>query len=445
VSAKPAAIAGAAASVVAILHLAIANSDLHKWFRQYIVYGPSDHAADRFAGLEQQIGNLAANAVQLTPGVGLYFCAVALMLTTVLLHSRLLSTISASEPAPTPVEPGKHRRAAWVLVVIVVIVVGAAFVASIASSLHGPIPESQTKASKGVGSQQASEEPAASTPTSAQTQQPTEEICPSGGSASISGIVTSKTTGKPAVGDQVVLLDVWEHFREVAHATTDANGCYSLAKPGNSHSLVRVIHQGAESFIAAPKGAAAADITVFDVAPKVQGVSIEADVLEVETKNGQLKVTERFSVHNTSSPPTTQWSEKSFQVVLPAEAIVDGVGGQRPNGLPTTVNVNPDGPKGHYALDFPILPDDGDKDTLFQLAYHMPYSGGKYAFHAQVTLPADSLAVLLPKSMTFTAGNGAAFNFVKEDPSVQTALLKNVYPGKAIDFTVSGSGTIPRK
>lgn len=62
-----------------------------------------------------------------------------------------------------------------------------------------------------------------------------------------------------------------------------------------------------------------------------------------------------------------------------------------------------------------------------------------------MTLPADNLAVLLPKSMTFTAGNGAAFKFVREDPSVQTALLKNVYPGKAIEFTVSGSGSIPRQ
>jgi len=181
------------------------------------------------------------------------------------------------------------------------------------------------------------------------------------------------------------------------------------------------------------------------VAPKVQGVFIEADVLEVETKNGQLKVTERFFVHNTSSPPTTQWSEKSFQVVLPAEAIVDGVGGQRPTGLPTSIKLDPDGPKGHYAINFPILPDDGDKDTLFQIAYHMPYSGGRYAFHAQVTLPADNLAVLLPKSMTFQATPGDAFKSVPEDPSVQTFVLKNATPNKSVDFTVSGSGSIPRK
>jgi len=166
--------------------------------------------------------------------------------------------------------------------------------------------------------------------------------------------------------------------------------------------------------------------------------------LELETDNGQLKITERFFVHNTSTPPTTQWSAKSFQVVLPAEAIVDGVGGQRPNGLPTSIKLDPDGPKGHYAFNFPIQPDDGDKDTLFQLAYHVPYNG-KFAFHAQVTLPADNLAVLLPKSMTFQATSGDAFKSVPEDPNVQTFVLKNATPNKSVDFTIAGTGSIPRE
>ena len=261
----------------------------------------------------------------------------------------------------------------------------------------------------------------------------------------VTGTVTNKTTGKPAAGDPVVLVDVQAGMGEVAHATTDANGHYSLVEPGSSPYLVHVTHQGAGYFVAAPQGAAPANITVYDVASKVQGVSIEADVLEVETDSGQLKVTERYFVHNTSSPPTTQWSAKSFQVVLPADAVVDGVGGQRPNGLPTTIKMDPDGPKGHYAFNFPIQPDDGDKDTLFQLSYHVPYSGEKFTFHAQETLPAANVAVLMPKSMTFTASSGDAFTSVPEDPNIQTYVLKNVTPGKAIDFTVAGTGAMPRE
>jgi hypothetical protein len=263
--------------------------------------------------------------------------------------------------------------------------------------------------------------------------------------ATVTGTVTDKTTNKPAAGDPIVLVDVQAGMGEVAKATTDSKGHYALVEPGSGPYLVRVTHQGAGYFIAAPDGPTPADITVYDVAPKVQGVFIEADVMELETANDQLKVTERFFVHNTSTPPTTQWSAKSFQIILPADAVIDGVGGQRPNGLPTSIKMDPDGPKGHFAFNFPIQPDDGDKDTLFQLAYHLPYASGKFNFKTQVTLPADNVAVLLPKSMSFTPTSGDAFKNVPEDPSVQTFVLKNATPGKAVEFTVSGTGSIPRE
>jgi hypothetical protein len=260
----------------------------------------------------------------------------------------------------------------------------------------------------------------------------------------VTGTVTNKTTNKPAAGDSVVLVDVQAGMGEVAKATTDASGHYSLKEPGNSPYLVRVTHQGSTYFIAAPEGGKPGDLTVYDVATKVQGVSVEADVMEMETDNGQLKVTERFFVHNTSSPPLTQWSAKSFAIVLPPDAVVDGVGGQRPNGLPTTIKMDPDGPKGHYAFNFPIQPDDGEKDTLFQIAYHLPYEG-KSSFKVQETLPADNVAVLLPKSMTFSPGSGASFKSVPEDPNVQTFVQKNAAPGQTIEFAVSGTGSIPRE
>jgi len=263
--------------------------------------------------------------------------------------------------------------------------------------------------------------------------------------ATVSGTVTDKTNGKPAAGDAVVLVDVQAGMAEVAHATTDARGKYTLTLPGNSPYLIRVTHQGAGYFIAAPQGGAPGDIPVYDVAAKVQGVYIEANVLEVETDNGMLKVDERYYVHNTGTPPTTQWSKKSFEIVLPADAVINDAGAQRPGGLPTSLKMDPDGPKGHYSFNFPIQPDDGEKDTMFQISYGLPYSGGKYDFKSLVSLPADNLAVLMPKSMSFVAGGGASFKAVQEDPGVQTYLLKNAMPGKPVEFTVSGTGSMPRE
>jgi hypothetical protein len=265
--------------------------------------------------------------------------------------------------------------------------------------------------------------------------------------ATVAGTVTNKTTGKPAAGDAVVLVDVQANMSEAAHATTDAKGHYSISAPGDGPYLVRVTHQGAGYFIAAPPGGGASgDISVYDVAAKVSGVFIEADVIEAETDpSGALHIEERYFVHNTSSPPVTQWSAKSFSVVLPADAQVTSTEAQRPSGLPTAAKMDPDGPAGHYSFNLPIEPDDGEKDTMFQISYALPYPGQKYTFKPSVTLPADNFAVLLPKAMTFTPGAGLNFKPVDQDPAVQTFLLKNPAPGQALSFTISGIGQIPRQ
>ncbi len=264
--------------------------------------------------------------------------------------------------------------------------------------------------------------------------------------AQVSGIVTNKTTGKPAAGDTVVMLDVQAGMSEAAHATTDSKGHYSISAPGDGPYLVRVTHQGAGYFIAAPPGGGGSgDIAVYDVSAKVAGVRIEADVIEAESDNGQLKINERYFVHNTSVPPVTQWSPKSFEISLPPGAVLAGAGAQRPGGLPTSIKLDPAGAKDHYAFNFPIQPDDGDKDTMFQVSYAVPYTDSKFTFQSVVTLPADNFAILLPKSMTFTPGAGANFKPVNEDPNVQTFLMRNAAANTPVAFTISGEGAIPRE
>jgi hypothetical protein len=265
--------------------------------------------------------------------------------------------------------------------------------------------------------------------------------------ASVIGTVTDKTTGKPAAGDPVVLLEPMAGMSEVGHATTDAQGRYSLSLPGSSPYLVRATHQGADFFIPAPQGGGQGDISVYDVAAKVNGVSISERVAGVESENGQLRVVERYDIHNASTPPTTQWSKKTFEVVLPPDAVIGDVSAQRPGAgnLPTSVKLDPDGPKGHFSFNFPIQPDDGGKGTLFQIQYELPYADGKYTFHSVVTMPAQSFWVVLPKSMSLAGGAGTSFEQSPQDPTVQTYLMRDVTAGKTIDYTVSGTGSFPRE
>jgi hypothetical protein len=261
--------------------------------------------------------------------------------------------------------------------------------------------------------------------------------------ATIAGTVTNKTTNKPSAGDKVELVDVQAGMSVAANATTNSSGHFSLNKPGSGPYLVRVIHQASPYFIAAPDGNASADVSVYDAAPDVGAVRIEADVVECEAENGKLSVNERYFVHNTSSPPRTQYNPAhGFEIVLPPDAVVDGTAARRPSGLPTSTSLKPASEKNHFTFDFPIQPDEGDKDTLFQISYHLPYSSGQYTFKPQVLMPTDNVAFLLPKSIAF---KGAGFTSVQQDPGIQTMLAKNVQPGQELSASVSGTGSMPRE
>ncbi|HTJ31119.1 MAG TPA: hypothetical protein VL346_11495 [Acidobacteriaceae bacterium] len=257
----------------------------------------------------------------------------------------------------------------------------------------------------------------------------------------IHGVVTNGTNGKPSSGDKVTLLSLAAALDEVGHATTNGKGEFTLTTPEEQPYLIRVEHQKGAYFKNVPPMVSDAAITVYDVAAKVEGVSTEADVMRMEADNGQLKVTENYFVKNASSPPRTQVNDHGYEVVIPPDATLDGAATVGPSGMPTSATPDPVQPKGHYAFNFPIRPNEGENETRFQLTYHVPYSGS-YKLSPKLMQDTANVAVILPKGMTFA---GAGFQPVPDNVSGQTYLVRNVKPGQAIDFSVSGTGSFPRE
>jgi hypothetical protein len=56
----------------------------------------------------------------------------------------------------------------------------------------------------------------------------------------------------------------------------------------------------------------------------------------------------------------------------------------------------------------------------------------------------DTIAVMMPKSMTFKPGPSAPYAPVTEETTAQTYVARGVAPSQTLDFTVSGSGQMPR-
>jgi hypothetical protein len=59
-------------------------------------------------------------------------------------------------------------------------------------------------------------------------------------------------------------------------------------------------------------------------------------------------------------------------------------------------------------------------------------------------MPTDTVAIMMPKSMTFKAGPSASYSPVTEETTAQTYVARGVEPSQPLDFTISGTGQMPR-
>ncbi|MDE1161782.1 MAG: carboxypeptidase regulatory-like domain-containing protein [Acidobacteriaceae bacterium] len=257
----------------------------------------------------------------------------------------------------------------------------------------------------------------------------------------ITGVVTNKTTGKPAAGDTVVLIRLAQGMQESTRTQTDSKGHFTLQVPDDGLHLVRVTHDKANYFRPAPPGTQSVELDVYSAAAHVKGVTTEAVVMRLQTdpSGTSLKIVENFFIKNESTPPTTQFSNAPFDFYLPDGAVIEGSAALAPGGMPVQAAPVPLTDKGHFTFLFPIRPG----ETRFQVTYHLPYSG-KIDFDPKISSTTGTIALMMPKSMKFTPVPGSPYSPVDDDVNAQTVVARNVSTSAPISFTLTGTGQLPR-
>ena len=255
---------------------------------------------------------------------------------------------------------------------------------------------------------------------------------------SLTGTVTNGTNGKPAAGDDVVLIRLAQGMQEAGRAKTDSQGKFSLnvANLSEPH-LVRVNHQGVNYFQPAPPGTSSVDLQVYDVAKKLDGISTTVDVMRFQAQNGQLQVLELFAVQNNSKPPRSQMSDNNYDFQLPSGAQIDTSLAKAPGGQPVNSAPVPLDKKGRYTFVFPLRPG----ETQFEIGYHLPYSG-QAKIDPKPLVAQQHFVVMLPKEMHFKADNAARFQNMPDDSGANVQVATAVEAGEALGFTVSGTGVL---
>ena len=256
----------------------------------------------------------------------------------------------------------------------------------------------------------------------------------------LTGTVKNSTTGKPSVGDDVVLLSLGEGMQEAGRTKSDAKGNFTFKLDAQGPHLVRVIHQDVTYHRMAPPGTTSVEVEVYDVSKKVEGIEVVADIMRIQVEQGQLEIMRAFAVQNNSKPPRTQMNERNLEFFVPEGAQIVQSSAMTANGQPVnSAPVPVDDKKTRYAFLFPLRPD----TTQFEIAYQVPYTGSANV-DPKSLYPLQHFVAILPKSMQFSAATGTKFQSMNDpqQPDANVQVDSGAGLGEPLAFKISGEGTL---
>jgi hypothetical protein len=256
----------------------------------------------------------------------------------------------------------------------------------------------------------------------------------------LTGTAKNSTTGKPAAGDEVVLLSLGQGMEEAGRTKTDAKGHFSFKLDGQGPHLVRVIHQEVPYHRMAPPGTTSVEVEVYDVGNKVEEIEVVADIMRFQAAQGQLQVERTFAVTNNSKPPRTQMNEHNLEFYVPEGATVTEGQAMTAGGQPVkSAPVPEDNSKTKYAFLFPLRPG----ETRFNVVYSVPYTGNAN-IDPKTVYPLEHFVAIAPKSMEFSPAPGANYQVAPfpGQPDANVEVASNMQVGQNMAFKLSGEGTL---
>ena len=256
----------------------------------------------------------------------------------------------------------------------------------------------------------------------------------------LTGSVKNSTTGKPAAGDDVVLLSLGQGMEEAGRTKTDAKGHFSFKLDGQGPHLIRVIHQEVTYHRMAPPGTTSVEVEVYDAGKKVEGIEVVADIMRFQASQGQLQIERTFAVDNNSKPPRTQMNEHNLEFNVPDGATVNEGQAMTAGGQPVkSAPVPEDNAKNRYAFLFPLRPG----ETRFNVVYTVPYTGSAN-IDPKTVYPLEHFVAIAPKTMEFSAAPGAKYQVTPfpGQPDANVEVASNMQVGQPMAFKLSGEGSL---
>jgi Carboxypeptidase regulatory-like domain len=252
----------------------------------------------------------------------------------------------------------------------------------------------------------------------------------------LTGTVQNGTTGQPAAGVTVALIQLQGGMQTAATTKTDAKGHFQFDHPdiGVAPMLLRAEYRGVNYHEPVPPGKGTANVEVFEPTQDPAAFSVTSHALIFQPRGNELLVGEEYIIENKTKPPVAFYREDgSFTFSIPEGAQFNQASAWGSSGMPVTQGTIDKG-KNQMAIAFPFRPG----ESGIRISYTLPYSGNHAAVRSISPYNIQQIFVGAPPSVQIS-GEGLS-------PAGQNQGF-NVYARSGVSsnspFNVTVSGTAP--
>ena len=273
---------------------------------------------------------------------------------------------------------------------------------------------------------------------------------PASAQGKVAGRVVNGTTHQPVANQLVQLLVPRGGMQQVATATSDAAGRFSLDAQGTAGApiaMVQAVYQDVNYRVRTTPGEST-ELTVYENTHTAPALRIPSARILVQAEGQRVRVQELFAIENASQPPRTYLnSDGTFLFHLgqraenPQVAIIGEMNMPIPQGIL-------DGKlPGELAINYSLHPG----VTAILVAYEADYSSGQFTLQDQVDYPiAQAELHVFPSSLAVdsslfkSAGVDSTNNVLKlaaEGVTSGTALQARLSGESAASTEAAGGGS----
>jgi len=254
----------------------------------------------------------------------------------------------------------------------------------------------------------------------------------------LTGTIHNGTSGKPAAGVDVILIQLQGGMQPIADTKSDAQGHFQFNRPdiGAAPMLVRAVYRGVNYHEPVPPGKTTADIQVFEPTDKPGTYAVTNHAVIIQPNGAELLVGEEFTIENKSRPPVAYYrGDGSFNFSIPDGAEFNQASAWGSAGMPVVQGTIDKG-KNQMAIAFPFRPG----ESGVRLSYKLPYPSNHLTLRNVLPYTTGRFIVAAPPSVQIS-GDGLAP--AGQDQGFSVYLRESVAANAAVNIAVSGTAPMP--